>query len=426
MTTTLEPAYLEELDKNGKVVTRNTLKVQFNPHSLKLQMANSIDGAKSRGRQVQQYNGTSSTTLSVELEFDTADEGTTGRAVNVRTRTAAVARFVLPAGKESKQAPPRVQFRWGALGVAGVMTSLSEELDLFSAQGVPLRAKVGIEIKEQDPKYEARANPRTAAPPAGENKDAVDAGSGNEDRTDEALDGESASDFLARNGLAPAAWRAIAGALDNPLSLSAGVAVDFSASLSVEAGIGVSAGFGAELEVSAGVSLGLEAGGGGGVAAGIALAAAGGITAADQAAAGAQAIVAADGARAAFGRPVGRPAPPVADSTRAPLAMASTAGTPVPAPAAPRPAPALVDARAVSFGRGVPLRDRLTPPDVGAGTGGYVVVAPRTPAGAAPQRARAAGTASWERLPHAAAADAVQQRRRPGCGCAAPVRGCRP
>ncbi|MGH3774195.1 MAG: hypothetical protein ACRDRR_00430 [Pseudonocardiaceae bacterium] len=150
---TLEKAVLEELDKSGKVT--ETIPVQFNPASLKLQMTNSTDGAQSRGRQVQQYNGSASTSLSVELEFDTADEGTTAQPLDVRTRTAGVARFVLPGGEGSKQAPPRVQFRWGTLIVAGVMTSLSEEFDLFSADGVPLRAKVGVEIKEQDPKFEA-------------------------------------------------------------------------------------------------------------------------------------------------------------------------------------------------------------------------------------------------------------------------------
>ncbi len=59
-------------------------------------MTNSTDGAASRGRQAQQYNGSASTSLTVQLEFDTADEGSTGTAVDVRTRTAQVARFVLP------------------------------------------------------------------------------------------------------------------------------------------------------------------------------------------------------------------------------------------------------------------------------------------------------------------------------------------
>ncbi|MFC4065961.1 CIS tube protein, partial [Actinoplanes subglobosus] len=268
--TTLEKAVLEELDKAGEVVADSAVPVQFNPTSLKVQMSNSTDGAGSRGRQVQQYNGSASTTLSVQLEFDTADEGTTAEPVDVRGRTSAVARFILPGGSGSKQAPPRVQFRWGTIIVGGVMTSMSEDLTLFSGQGVPLRSAVSIDIRQQDRKFEALetgpgANPDTGAAPSGEPGTA--AGPDNQtrgDRTAEALDGESAADFLARNGADPSAWRAIAGLLDDPLSLSAGLAVDFSASMSLSAGIGVSLGFAAELDVSAGVSLGLDAGGGGG------------------------------------------------------------------------------------------------------------------------------------------------------------------
>ena len=78
--TALEKAVLEELDKKGQPVNGSAVPVQFNPTSLKLQMTNSIDGAASRGRQAQQYNGSSSTSLTVQLEFDTADEGSTGTA----------------------------------------------------------------------------------------------------------------------------------------------------------------------------------------------------------------------------------------------------------------------------------------------------------------------------------------------------------
>jgi hypothetical protein len=390
----LEKAVLEELDKAGDVVPNSAVTVQFNPTSLKLQMSNSTDGASSRGRQVQQYNGSASTTLSVQLEFDTADEGTTGEPVDVRGRTNEVARFVLPGGTGSKQAPPRVQFRWGTVIVGGVMTSMSEELTLFSGQGVPLRSAVSIDIKQQDRKFEALergpgANPDTAAPAAGEGTDNAapgNAGTGNgggNGRTAEALDGESAADFLARNGLNPAAWRAIAGLLDDPLSLSAGLAVDFSASLSLSAGIGVSLGFAAELDVSAGASLGLAAGANAGVSAGLALAGAGGVTAAAETLAAGTAAAEADRARAAFAVPAPVAAAPAADS-RAPLNAAPTARTLSPVPAPPQPLPPRADPRATSFGRGVPLRDRVVPAAAGPGTGGWVVIGPRPPAAPAP------------------------------------------
>ena len=55
-------AVLDVLDKKGKVT--KTIPVQFNPSSLRLTLSNSVDGGTSRGRQVQQYNGSSSTQTS--------------------------------------------------------------------------------------------------------------------------------------------------------------------------------------------------------------------------------------------------------------------------------------------------------------------------------------------------------------------------
>ena len=301
-----------------------------------------------------------------------------------------------------------MQFRWGSIAVPGVMTSLVEELDFFSADGIPLRAKATIEIKQQDPKLAALeagagANPDTDPAPAGEPDggengpgSAGGAPSGSDARTAEALDGESAADFLARNDQPPEAWRAVAGLVGDALSLAAGTSVDFSASLSVGVGIGVQVGFEAGLDVSLGAQVGLDVGAGGTAAgrrgAGFALAAAGGLSAAIEQTAIAEATTGANANRSAFGL-AGAPvaARPVAVSTapgleaapaavvRSPLAPAFTPATPVLAPR--RPLPPRADPRATGYGRGVPLRDRVTPDSGLPGGGGWVVVAPlRAPA----------------------------------------------
>jgi hypothetical protein len=79
--TALAKAVLTELDQNG--VVTDTIPVQFNPTSLRLQMTNSTDRPELSGHQTRQYNGTSSTVLSIQLEFDTADGGVTGQARDV-------------------------------------------------------------------------------------------------------------------------------------------------------------------------------------------------------------------------------------------------------------------------------------------------------------------------------------------------------
>ena len=289
----LARADLQVLDRQGKAT--ETIPVQFNPTTMQLQMSNSVDGGDSRGRQTQQYNGSSSTVLSLDLEFDTADEGTNDNPVDVRTKTNQVRQFVLPGGEGSKQAPPRVKFRWGTFELVGVMSSLTEELSLFSRDGAALRSKLSVQIKEQDPKFEALergagANDNKNPPAAGDGgADANGPGSsggGPIDRAVAALSGETAADFLARNGLAPEAWRALGSSLTlgGGIELEAGLTVGFDTSLTVGAGVGVTGGLHVGLGASVDATLGLASttrtSTPGGLGQGFALSAAGGVTAA--------------------------------------------------------------------------------------------------------------------------------------------------
>src|SRR6185436_89300 len=287
---------------------------------------------------------------------------------------------------------------------------------LFAANGTPLRAKMSVSIKEQDPKYmyadPAKNETNNATPPGKPGTGPGSSGGGPTDRSAQAHSGESAADFAVRMGLDPGAWRGIAGQLgaSSSLSLEAGLSIDFNANLSVGGGIGISAGvdFGASLSLEASFGLEATASAGfsfdAGASAGFALSAAGGLGAALETVAIAQTASAAAAARRSFGpavpsappRPplvsvsggaaavgsasipaasaaalgtapnVSREVPPpgatlkpaLPDQTRTPL---QRSGLPTPAqqaaaPAAP-PRP-LADPRATSFGQGVPLRPR--------------------------------------------------------------------
>jgi len=408
--------------------------VQFNPTSLKLTMNNNIDAGRTRGHQVQQYTGTSSTTLAMDLVFDTADEGTDAAPVDVRTKTAKVIKFLLPTA-QSKKAPPRVRFSWGRFIFEGVMFTCTEDLELFSPDGVPLRAKCSVSIKEQDPKYEALQRGPGAAGGTGEGAGAASnnpgeppagvpgstSGSRNTDRTAPALGGESAADFAARNGLDPAAWRGLAADIANPLSLPAGLDISFDSGLSASAGLGVTLGTGASVGVGVEASLGLQADASLGLSAAVsarfALSAAGGVTAAVQTASIVRTETAASQARAAFGSPSssGGAAPTRgAGSLPAAAAGALTSGQPagtvpstiqqrsslgralaVGAASAPvgtaagsgltgavGPGRPVADPRAATFGYGVPLRPQVTGPAddrPGASTWIRVGAKPRAP-----------------------------------------------
>jgi hypothetical protein len=432
--------------------------VQFNPATLRLQMTNNVEGGEARHRTAQQYTGSSSTTLTLELHFDSADQRS-----NVRAKSAIVRRFVTPATGATKQAPPRVRFHWGDFVFIGVVTSVNEDIDLFSADGMPLHSKCNVTIKEQDPRFAALSMGAGAAQganavPAGESAapsggDPAGGGGpgGPTDRTAAAIGGESAAEFTARMGLDPSAWRGLAPAGGSPLSLPAGLEIDFSSGLSSAPGVGVSSGVESGASASTEAALGLAPAPGGAAKQGLALAAAGGVGAALQTAQIAKASAAAAQARDAFGVPPA-PAPPSAGGAPAPAAAATAAsqaaapgpssgaapsvrpappaqprpslaagGLPGPAAqaaAAPAPPPPVADPRATGFGFGVPLR-----PTVGGAAQARAAVvhgwlAPRTVASQLPDdptRPRWSLTVPNELLdtvPAAAPAHADC-----GCGC---------
>lgn len=405
----LEKATLQELRGDGTPVG-DPVPVQFNPTTLKLQFSNHSSDGQTRANQNRQSIGASSTTLTAELVFDTADEGDTNRPRSVREKTALVEKFIVPqSGKEGESHPPKVRFHWGELVIDGVMEGVvSLEFDLFASNGTPLRAKVGITIQEQNPKFMAMVEgpgakkKRALTQPGGFGiggsvgiggsigfGGAIGVSAGLSGQAGLALGGESAAEFAARVGVDPSAWRGLTIAGENVLSLEAGAEVGFSAGLSVNAGVGVVAGFEAGATASIGTSVGLETKGGlsaaiglgvgSEVAAGFALSAAGGVTAAVETVQIAKTQAAEQQARQAFSTPsptgqsvitVGGSSiaptriPPssrlgLPEQPRAPLKgkerlSTSRQGEAFIAPLSPR-----ADSRATSYGLGVPLRPRV-------------------------------------------------------------------
>jgi hypothetical protein len=244
--TELAKATLTELNASNRTVGE-ALAVQFNPASLRLQLSNRSSGGAQAGSPARQRAGEGSLSLSFDLQFDTADEGTAEAPVSVLRKTAPVERFVRPRGNApGEEAPPRVQFEWGGVKVQGVMESLSLDLDLFAFDGTPLRARCAVQIKGQDPAYtcapqgagagtgqaalnaalQSMANVQglmqgaALADALGRNLSGVAKGL---DSVTRALSGESLPQLAQRAGLDPKAWRDLApGAGANPQSLPAG------------------------------------------------------------------------------------------------------------------------------------------------------------------------------------------------------------
>lgn len=262
--TELVKARLGEIGSgSGPQQGRNWVDVQFNPTSLRVQISNRTAGGQQSGAQARQRPGTGEMQVSFDLVFDTADEGG-----DVLRRTAAVERFVRPrSAQPGQEAPPRVVFQWGSFEVQGVMESANLDLDFFDASGVPLRAKVAVTIKGQDPRWAYQpAQPGGAAaagpqpghgsgagqasalnPPAGGAGGLPAGAAGTQGSASpvgqivQAMPGESLPQLAARMGLAPADWRAMAAGAANPMSLSLGQEVALPAGLEQGAATGLGA-----------------------------------------------------------------------------------------------------------------------------------------------------------------------------------------
>ncbi|WP_255990894.1 CIS tube protein [Chitinolyticbacter albus] len=435
----LKKAFLVEIStgENAREMG-DRIPVQFNPTSMRMAIANRSEGGQQSGRQSRQYVGTGSTTLTLELVFDSADEGDSDNPVPVFERTRKIEYFIKP--KEGEELPPRVRFEWAQLQIDGVVESFNLDLDHFAADGTPLRAKVGLTIKAQDPTYQFRRSgpgatdtagapaPGAATPdlpglgglgalndalgrlannPIANALSAANAAISDVNATiARALDGESLAQFAQRQGLDPTAWRALAAGVADPLRLTAGAEIG----LAAVAGPGLAAQGVATAATDTVARLGLSATGNdvrAVLAQGTALAQAGGVGA------GLETLktdVAGQGNRSARQAFAGTAVqlPPQGNAI-AELAASSGQRNQVFSQRA--------DPRATTFGANVPLRDRV---------GGAVETRANLLTGQAAQRSDSLPPVStnptqpaWQALPQGAPAGSGAHRPgQPGdCGC---------
>jgi hypothetical protein len=162
----------------------NHILVQFNPQTLKVTLSNTLkaDNQGGSNSSAAQYVDKSESSLAVELLFDTTvareydaaatqaptDSGISNSAVlqqantheansDVRVLTKKIAeRFMQPQNPDADRpgAPTRCRFQWGAFVFVGMLSSYNETLEYFSPEGIPLRAKLGLNFKEDRYQFE--------------------------------------------------------------------------------------------------------------------------------------------------------------------------------------------------------------------------------------------------------------------------------
>lgn len=214
-----QSSQVEKADKGKEV------EVQFNPQSLKLSYSNKNTGGKQPGGSAKQFVGSGSSQLSVELLFDTTEDGG-----DVRNKTKDIAYFVMAtpqSDQDNKRVPPRVRFQWGSFIFEGVVESMNETLEYFSEEGVPMRASVSLNLSRDDIVFLIK-NLNQASSQASSSGE----GTGATKPLQPASTGDSLQQLAGRLGKS-STWKAIAAAngIDDPLRLQAGALIDLNIKL---------------------------------------------------------------------------------------------------------------------------------------------------------------------------------------------------
>jgi len=215
----------DEHQNASEINPDRTVKVQFNPQTLKVSFSNQNAGGDQRGGSAIQFVGAGTTKLSLELWFDVTapQEGGEQNAVDdVRQLTKKVAYFITPnkqPGEEDKWRPPGVRFIWGTFLFDGVMDSIDENLEFFSEDGKPLRASVSISLSRQEIQFAFGDQKPPAAEP-------VTGAPGTKPRA-LARGGDSLQKMAAREGKQND-WQRIAEAngIENPRQIAPGTPID--------------------------------------------------------------------------------------------------------------------------------------------------------------------------------------------------------
>lgn len=270
MTTQLTRAELVGFGDQGSQPDESTkVALDFNPETLTIKVQNSLqDVPGRRGRQKTQFVGSSTSTLTFDSYFDSTrpkDEpgaagggGTRPEDLDVRERTRKIAAFLQVSDPDARHpAPRRVQFRWGSIVFEGILDQYTEVLEYFSPEGVPLRAKVSISLKEQKFEYQIDSSKRAQVASFNRRSGQDNPGFGGGGLgPDMALSGVGA-------GIDLAGGVAAQSGLDSLLDIGVSGELSFDAGLSVGASFGVEAdlqvGIGIDLAASAGVSLDVSA-----------------------------------------------------------------------------------------------------------------------------------------------------------------------
>jgi hypothetical protein len=161
-------AILSRLKKTGEVA--ESVQVMFNPKELNFSRTNSWnrDESPKANSPLIEFKSGGSTTLKLQLFFDTYKTARNGNAENVHekyTKKILAMMDIDPKWtdqKNGKGRPPNVLFHWGKfVGFEAVISSITQRFTLFMpTDGTPVRTVLDVTLTEvKDKVYKAPQNP---------------------------------------------------------------------------------------------------------------------------------------------------------------------------------------------------------------------------------------------------------------------------
>ncbi|NHN32420.1 CIS tube protein [Paenibacillus agricola] len=194
--------------KKAKIIAykkkgEETIEVLFNPNEYALDTSNNYTFKKvpNMGMPMGQFVNGGTTSLSMDLFFDTYEKGT-----DVRDLTKQIAQLLdIDVGH-----PPFVRFVWGSIDFKGVLEKVSQKFTMFLDSGIPVRATLKVTFKSNTTQKEQAATVPPEA--AGQTKQKM------------VKEGDQLWMTAYAEYQDPKQWRGIADAngIDNPRKLKAG------------------------------------------------------------------------------------------------------------------------------------------------------------------------------------------------------------
>lgn len=138
---------------------QETVDVLFNPSEYVLQSGNTFSWHTIPGLQspIAQFVSGEATTLTMDLFFDTYEQGT-----DVRTHTAKISGLLNV--DNDLHAPPLCRFVWGSLDFKGVAEKVQQRFTMFLGTGIPVRATLNVTFRAVQSMTEQYQNvPRQSA-----------------------------------------------------------------------------------------------------------------------------------------------------------------------------------------------------------------------------------------------------------------------